>query len=313
MDRRIYENYVIQIAEYGSFTKAAANLGISQPALSAGLSSLEKDVGITIFNRKTVPVSFTPEGRIYFDYIKESRILALDFENRIRDIRESRNRCVSVGAPAAYAQSIVADAVIELLRIYPDFHIQIRTGAIPELMEMSADGRIDCFISTDEFLPDNFVQEKIKDELVYLVVPKDNPINSLISGFEVDPGNAGDLFDFSLLNDQSFIFLEDSQPLQKKASAFLDGQGVKPRCAMVVDQVSTAVGLSIKGAGICFASEEALEGSINLDSVSLYSLPNIVSGRSIFVARNKNMYLSSACKSLIQILKDSQRKGDTNE
>ena len=44
MDRRVYDNYVLQIVEHGTLSKAAAFLGISQPALSSGLTALENEL-----------------------------------------------------------------------------------------------------------------------------------------------------------------------------------------------------------------------------------------------------------------------------
>ena len=82
MDRRVYDNYVIQIVEHGNLSKAAAYLGISQPALSSGLTALENELGFKIFNRRKVPITFTPEGELYFDYLKkEKHIQNVELEN----------------------------------------------------------------------------------------------------------------------------------------------------------------------------------------------------------------------------------------
>ena len=84
MDRRVYDNYVIQIVEHGNLSKAAAHLGISQPALSSGLTALENELGFKIFNRRKVPITFTPEGELYFDYLKRMQVLADDFLAKAR-------------------------------------------------------------------------------------------------------------------------------------------------------------------------------------------------------------------------------------
>ena len=61
--------YAYEIYKKGSFTKAAKDLYISQPSLSAAISRLENDLGFRIFNRSTIPCSLTAEGRIYADGI----------------------------------------------------------------------------------------------------------------------------------------------------------------------------------------------------------------------------------------------------
>ena len=74
--------------------------------------------------------------------------------------------------------------------------------------------------------------------------------------------------------------------------------------SMAVDQVSTAVNLTIKGAGICFSSEEFLLGNLALDHVCIYPLPLEGSERRIFVAFDRELYQTKACKELISLLTD---------
>ena len=83
MNESIYENYIWHITREGSLTKAAEKIGISQPALSSGLSSLEKKLGFRIFDRSVNPVQLTAEGKIYFDYLKQKNALTANFETRI--------------------------------------------------------------------------------------------------------------------------------------------------------------------------------------------------------------------------------------
>lgn len=314
MDRRVYENYVMQVAEQGSLTKAAAILGISQPALSSGLNSLEKDLGIKIFNRRSIPVSFTPEGLVYYDYVKRLRVLNDDFRERIEAMREDAGKSVVIGGPSAYVESLVTDAVMELRKISPECSVRIKTSPLADLIEMATAGKLNCFISTSDNLPENFEKKRIKNELVYLVVPKENPVNDAIEDHRVMPGETGEGFDYSVLNGQQFIFLEEEQPLQKKVNAFLSENGISVQSRIVVDQVSAAVNLSLKGAGICFASEEALEGSVKLEGVCIYPLPSVVSGRTIYVAYDKELYMTDACRQLIGLLVNNREEhGNRNK
>lgn len=301
MDRRVYDNYVFQVAEQGSLTKAAISLGISQPALSLGLNSLEKEVGFKIFNRRSIPVSFTSEGMIYYDYIRRLRVLDDDFQIRLAEMRKEANRQLVIGGPSAYIESIVTDAVIELNNREPNFKIRIKCSSLSELVEMASEGKINCFISTSDNLPNNFELKFIRNELLYMVIPKENPVNELII-------NQIDMIDYSVISGQHFIFLEEDQPLQKRINAFISENRINALNNITVDQVSTAVNLSAKGAGISIASEEALEGNINLENVCIYPLPSAVSERKIYVAYDRELYMSNACKKLIELLvKDNSK------
>ena len=56
------------VAETGSFTKASRKLGVSQPAVSQNISSLEKETGAILFQRARGEVSLTSEGLVFKEY-----------------------------------------------------------------------------------------------------------------------------------------------------------------------------------------------------------------------------------------------------
>lgn len=294
MDRRIYDKYVTQIAAQGSLTKAAASLGISQPALSSGLTTLENELGFKIFDRKSVPITFTPEGDIYYEYIKRIQLLSDDLQRRIDNYRDTQNSTVSIGGPVAYVESLVTDAVSRLREEHPDYKVVIKCSPLSELIEMATKGEIHCFISTSDGIPDTFEKQLLKQEKIYLCIPRSNPLNDTLT--EHQP------FHYSVLDGKEFIFLEKEQPLQIQAELFFKEYGIAPKNNIIVNQVSTAVNMAIKGEGICFASEAALDGNIDLSNVCVYPLPDTISGRNIYIAYDREVFLPPACKSLIDQL-----------
>ena len=72
-------HYVITISEAGSINKASELLYIAQPSLTSSIKELEKEIGITIFNRSGRGVTLTNDGaefllyakQLYSDYLKE--------------------------------------------------------------------------------------------------------------------------------------------------------------------------------------------------------------------------------------------------
>lgn len=313
MDKRAYDRYIFQIAEKGSLTKAAAALNLSQPALSSGLTSLENELGFKIFNRRSVPVSFTPEGEIYFKYIKRLQILSDDFERRLNNYREEVLSKVVIGGPVAYVESMVMDALVAFREKKPDYRVSIKCSPLSELIEMASKGEIGCFVSTCDEIPERFEKQLIKKEKIYLCIPEDNPINESLKEFRTMPGKAGAFFDFSILDKEEFIFLEEGQPLQNQIEEFFREYRIRPVNRVTVNQVSTALTLAVRGEGICFASEAALAGKANLDQVCMYALPDSISGRNIYIAYDKELFMSAACKDLISYLVNNKIDSDFKE
>ena len=55
----------LKVAERGSFTRAAEDLGITQPAVSQNIAELEKQTGAVLFERSRSRVTLTEEGRVF--------------------------------------------------------------------------------------------------------------------------------------------------------------------------------------------------------------------------------------------------------
>ena len=59
-------------AKYGSLTSAAAELSVSQPAVSQALKQLEGSLGAKLFVRASRGIRLTPEGEVLYEHIKEA-------------------------------------------------------------------------------------------------------------------------------------------------------------------------------------------------------------------------------------------------
>ena len=64
-------HYAVLLAENGSFSQLAEKLNISQPALSKQILALEKELGVALFDRSTVPVMPTAAGALFSKEAKE--------------------------------------------------------------------------------------------------------------------------------------------------------------------------------------------------------------------------------------------------
>ena len=74
----------LAVAEYKSISKAAAQLYISQPAVSITIRKLEENLNATLFIRKSKGVELTENGRKLYDSAKRALNMLLDTEDRLR-------------------------------------------------------------------------------------------------------------------------------------------------------------------------------------------------------------------------------------
>lgn len=303
MDTELYYRYISCLLEHDNLTKAAKALGISQPALSSWLSNLEKKIGFQIFDRKSTPLKPTEEGELYIECIQKQQLLWQECQRKIVDIQQVQAGQVVIGAPAVYAKAVLASAAARFRASYPECKIVMKEATLPELIEKSRKGEVDCFISTSGTLSDEYELQELGMERIYLCIPKAWEINEKLKAYRILPGESGACFDYQMLKNQEFIFLEQTQPLQREMEKLFQENDFFPKSYLKANQVSIAIKLASLGCGITFASEEAIRGSGHMDDLCIYSLPPYIAGRMIYVAHEKERYLPDMCSKFIDVLK----------
>lgn len=157
----------IAVARAGSFTKAAAKLGISQSALSHTISSLEKRLGVRLLARSTRSVSTTEAGE---------RLLAkigpkLDDINEelsvIGELSGSPSGTIRINAIEHAVKTFIWPKLAQTLKHYPDLNVEIT--ADNRLIDIVAE-RYDMGVRFGESVPKDMIAVRISPELQMAVV-----------------------------------------------------------------------------------------------------------------------------------------------
>lgn len=142
--------YFATVAECGSFTKAAAQLHIAQPALSRQISLLEKEFGLSLLVRMDRHIKPTDAGAVL---LRHARQLIQGFE-RARNEMQSRGTWpkgrVVFGAPPSLGTVIVPKIVERLGAELPDVEFKVREGTGLFLKHSIIDAEIDLALIAEE-------------------------------------------------------------------------------------------------------------------------------------------------------------------
>ena len=133
----------LKILEHGKISAAAADLGISQPALSKQLSRLEKELGTELLERLPRGVLPSPTGRILLDYAKS---IDASYRSALRHIESTRKEDfseITVGAGYYWLNGLLPRAVARLVSDHPGVRIKIVAGVPEALTEQLLRGDID--------------------------------------------------------------------------------------------------------------------------------------------------------------------------
>lgn len=105
-----------RLVDAGSFTKAAAELHISQPALSAAVTKLEREVRARLLVRGVRPLALTPAGKLAYQTAKDLAVQADNLKVRLAELAQER-LSLRIGMIDSVANALFADSEgLEMLR-----------------------------------------------------------------------------------------------------------------------------------------------------------------------------------------------------
>src|SRR6202140_140352 len=136
---------LVAVVDLRSFTKAAAKLGVTQPAVSAQIKRLQFLLGGELFDRRVQGVSLTPQGDIVVSYAR--RLLSIN--DQIVSISDNGPRpelVIRVGTPSEYIASMMPGILAQFRTRWPDVRFSIRTNFYDPLARELRAGDIDLMI-----------------------------------------------------------------------------------------------------------------------------------------------------------------------
>lgn len=125
MDKLKAMHTVVNIADAGSLTAAAAKLGSSPPAVVRTLAALEAYLGMRLFNRTTRRISLTEEGRHYVENCRQVLAAVADAESALTTGASEPAGQLTVTAPVLFGQMYVAPAVTRFVQKFGKVRVNL--------------------------------------------------------------------------------------------------------------------------------------------------------------------------------------------
>ncbi len=161
------------VAASGGFSKAAARLNLSQPAVSDHVRKLEESYGVELFSRTRRKVELTDLGRQLFAVTErqfEAEAQALELLNRAQGLEQG---LISIGADAAvHALPLVK----EFNQRYPGVKLKLITGNSARLMDSIERLEIDFAIVAEVPASELFLSRKIRQDRLICVIAHDHAL-----------------------------------------------------------------------------------------------------------------------------------------
>ena len=143
-----YESYKIFyfVALYGSISKAANSLYISQPAITKSIKKLESELGITLFNRGPKGVNLTENGKVFYEFIKEGVESFINGEHKLTSLKNLETGIIKIGASTTVTKYFLLPYIEEFHNMFPNIDISITNHLTDNLISNLKKGGLDLLI-----------------------------------------------------------------------------------------------------------------------------------------------------------------------
>ncbi len=171
--------YFAAVAAHGSFSRAANNLHLTQPALSRQVKDLEDELGVPLFVRGTNAVTLTEAGEIFYE---EARDLLARADQAIQRVRgEAKSEVLRVGYGPSLTAGIMPKALERFQAAVPRVRIELEDLAPREIADKVAAGLLDLVIApaSIETLVRGFQWSEIRRMSLVLVAGQEHPLAKL--------------------------------------------------------------------------------------------------------------------------------------
>lgn len=301
--------YIYEVYRTGSFSKAAANLYLSQPALSIAVKKVEKEIGMPLFDRSHQPLQLTEAGRIYIKKILKIKLLEGDMANELQDITNLATGELHIGGTQYFNSYVIPAIIKKYIHYYPHINISLLEDNSGLLDDKLADGSVDIMFHCGKFDEKSFAGTKIFEDYLLLAVhkellkDKEMAIKGLTAG-QVQKNEFQDkdcpVVPLKIFAAMPFLILTKSNNLRERSLNICRSAGFIPKVRFYVEQLETSYHLACHGLGAAFVSDRMVKEHSPQDML-YYKLTNEEADRCFQAITRKNGYMSHAMRRFIEL------------
>jgi DNA-binding transcriptional LysR family regulator len=241
------------VANHLSFTRAAEELFISQPAVTMQISALERQYGLPLFSRKKNELALTEAGTTLFPYAEKLVELGFEAERALYNLKANPHGLLRIGTTKAFARYLLSPYILRFQAAFPRVRIKIEEGSSEEMAMSVVYGRNDLSIVgripfDDTLVPLPFPRHET-DDLILAVPPDHRLAERLEARFED-------------LVDERLILREKGSGIRHLVLEAFRQRGLTPTVLLEAGNVDFIKELVEKGAGVSILARMSVQNEV---------------------------------------------------
>ncbi len=281
----------VTVAHTGTFTKAAEQLGISQPTISQQIALLEAQIGVKLIERQRRQQQLTAAGAALLPLAERLLVLADDAVEEARAAAGLFDRTLRLGVGHTLATYLLPEVLRRFRREYPNHTVQISVGNTAILLEQIANGVVElALVGSPAIHPDVEVEEFMRDRLVVIVAPDD--LWATRSYVEV-----------AELRERTLLIREAGSALHASIEMLLGREALASDRVIILAETEAIKRCVEAGIGIAVVQGIAVEREVAQGKLRALALHGGDDRRRYVIARRRRAALSQAARALVAVVR----------
>lgn len=290
-----------RIVDRHSFSLAADELGITQPAASQQVRSLEREFKTTLLDRSRRTVVPTDSGQVLYRYARE--ILSLDERARteIGDLGDLVAGTVVVGASTGPGEHVLPAMLTHFKELYPGVEVSLHVDDTQEVVERVLAREFELgAVGAPTCRPDLVAEPLARDQVVLVCAPG-------------HPWASRPSVSLDELGREPQIVQQHGAGIRAVVEEHLSRAGLPPdrlNIVMEMGLMESAKQAAIAGGGVTFMSRWAIGPELEHGTLALVPVDGLDIRRDFYTVRSKTRVLSRAAEALLAYFREQYAAGD---
>lgn len=261
----------LAVADKGSFSAAARDQGVSQPAVTLQIQSLEEWLGVELLDRQMRKVRLTESGKAFLPVARQVVAKIENAKRQLQELQEGVRGKLRVGGSTIPGQYVLPKMLGLFHEKYPDVALTLEVADTKAVARAVIERNLDVGLIGARVRGEHLAgKELVDDELVLIAPPQDGSGRDASAG--VKPASLDQVID------EDFILREEGSGTRQVIADWLAERGhnlAELSVAMELGSSQAVVSAVEAGLGVSIVSKWAAENALRLNKVALVSLPGL--------------------------------------
>ncbi|MBD2784928.1 DNA-binding transcriptional regulator OxyR [Xenorhabdus sp. DI] len=247
--------YLVALAEYRHFRRAADACHVSQPTLSGQIRKLEDELGVMLLERTSRKVLFTQQGMLLVEQAKTVLREVKVLQEMASLQGESMSGPLHIGLIPTIGPYLLPLIIPELHKLFPKLEMYLHEAQTQSLLAQLDSGKLDCAILALVKETEAFIEVPLFEEPMKLAV------------YEGHKWAGRDSIKMSELSGEKLLMLEDGHCLRDQAMGFCFQAGAKEDTHFRATSLETLRNMVAAGSGMTLLPDLSVPGEKKRDGV----------------------------------------------